>query len=151
MLTRENRDLVAAWEAHLRATRSDLPRGGIILLAREYASEGRPVPLRPRAPELPSALQPGVVDLAGLGLARRYFRRIKGVLMADLVSQPSARPTNKVLMAGGGVSVAALLWLARKLGLDLAPADAEIIIAAIGVALSYFVVRDQANVGPRSR
>jgi hypothetical protein len=101
--------------------------------------------------ELPKELRPGPLEAAGLWKASRYLRRIKEALVADLVHQPTARPTNKVLMAGGGVSVAALLWLARKLGVEIAPADAEIIIAAIGVALSYFVVRDRANVGPRSQ
>lgn len=65
--------------------------------------------------------------------------------MADLENQRSAFPTRKVTTAGAGVAAGLALWLAAKFGFPLAPDDAEIIIAAVGVVLAYFV-RDRPGV-----
>ena len=101
--------------------------------------------------KLPRELHPGPLEAVGLWKASRYLRRVKGILMADLVEQPTARPTNKVLTAGGGVAVGLLIWAAAKLGFDILPEDAGLIISAVGVLISYFVVKDRANTGPKSK
>lgn len=60
--------------------------------------------------------------------------------MADLVKQQSARPTNKLAVAGSGVLAGLMIWLTRAtLGVDLPVEHAEQIVATIALIAAYFV------------
>lgn len=139
MLTRENQELFREWVYHLRTTRSDLTDTSIHVLAREYAIEGRPVPLRPTKPlEFPRELRPGPLEALALWKTSRFLRRLKGLLMADMVNLPGRVVSHKTIAATGGSVVASVVcWVAlHYLELQLDPED---VAAYLGTTISIAV------------
>jgi hypothetical protein len=142
VLTRENQDLFRAWVAHLREARPDLTETSLHVLAREYAIEGRSVPLRPSPPAFPKELRPGPLELLGLWKASRYLRRVKGILMAEIANAPSVFPTRKV-----GTVIAGLVGYVayRYFAYEITP-DVQETIAAVVVFVAAWLTRDRPNV-----
>lgn len=96
--------------------------------------------------DFPKELKPGPLEAVGLWKASRYLRRVKEILMADLVNQRSVIPTRKVAAAGGGGVVASLLiWAAsRFLNVEMGPEDAALLATAIAVVTGY-VMRERES------
>lgn len=89
---------------------------------------------------LPEGLEPTFREKLGLWGLPGYARRIKGVIMTDLVTQRTALPTRKLGTAGVGVTAGLIIWAMRQFaGIEVLPAEAEILVAAAATIAAWFV------------